>query len=61
VRGYAVAPSNLNVDMKILSDMDFTSCLYDTLNVQFINNEPFEESLTKIDYKQTPMIGNLNY
>jgi len=54
VRGYAVAPSNLNVDMKILSDMDFTSCLYDTLNVQFINNEPFEVSLTKIDYKQTP-------
>ena len=61
VRGYAVAPSNLNVDMQILSDMDFTSCLYDTIKVQFINKEPFEVSLTKIDYTQTPNDWQLEF
>lgn len=61
VRGFAVAPNNLNVDMQIHSDMDFTSCQYDTVTVSFINNEPFEVSLTKIEYVQTPNDWQLEF
>ena len=61
IRGYAVAPTNLKVDLRIISDMDFTSCLYDTLKVLFINNEPFEISLTKIEYTQNPTDWQLEF
>lgn len=61
VRGFAVAPGNLDVDMELQSDMDFTSCQYDTIKVIFKNNEPFEVSLTKIEYTQTSADWQLEF
>lgn len=54
VLGYAIAPEELNVDVKLTGDGDYSTCLKDTLFARFVNDDNIEVFLTDLKMLKYP-------
>jgi hypothetical protein len=54
VSGFAISPDDLNVDLSLSGDGDYSTCLKDTIFATFINNDNIEVFLTNLQTKFYP-------